>query len=317
MYYKTCLAALLAAVLATFAAPPVRGQEPLNVTIQDGEVSINGKVLDDDAVPEALRSFDGNVSFTYNGDEDPILGLGDELFLIEGDRIVLVPSHAPHLPNFFRFGDPALPDPPPLSATRPGLGFAIPSIDSALFDLPDEFFGDPARFARLISESNLVVDSLGIAHMTEATRQQAERMRGLAEEIRNSVPPPGGRVRVYHAPSKREEPGEDVAERLEDERIRMHLQLEKQLDLESRRIASEIAQLASEDLRRELERDLRSHLDEAFELRQENRRKEIRELESRLNELQERLERREELRERIIEERVEFLLREHGAESER
>ncbi|HEX7071644.1 MAG TPA: hypothetical protein VF190_12600, partial [Rhodothermales bacterium] len=138
--------------------------------------------------------------------------------------------------------------------------------------------------------------------------EHAARMQALAAEIQHSIPPPGGRVRVFRGTPFGA--GSGVVDVVDNERILRHLETERELDEEARRMAREIEQITSDDLREELEDDLREHLDEAFELQQQNRRTEIEELKARLEALQERLERREELRDRIIQERLESLLRE-------
>ena len=280
---------LLGAALLVFS--PAYAQDGRTVTVSDGIVTINGEVLPDDAVPQALREFDGEVSFTFLGDEDPVIGFGESLYRIEGNRIVEVPAvEGGAGPGVFRLNVDGLHD-----------------LDHFQMNFPTHVF-DPGPFRDHVV-SIVRAESLAVAHAREMAQEHQVRLQSLADEMRRSVPPPGGRVRVFHGPA----PGDESTEArwmdpLENERLRGHLDRERALDQESQRIAQELRQIASEELRRELERDLREHLEEVFELRQENRRTEIRELESRLEELKQRLERREELREEIVEERLEFLL---------
>ena len=295
---------MLLIVLFVMAATaiPVLAQESRTVEISGGRVSINGTYLDDDAVPRALREFDGQVSFTFSGEEDPVLGFGETLYRIESDRIVELPASSLKMGGFLHA---------PVGPNR--IHVTMPAFDSTLFavHLPEMhvFRSELLDSMRLVAESLVVVDA-------DMMRRNAERMRELADEIRLSVPPPGGRIHIARAPSLWDDFGDDL-DFGEIQPLRRHLLREQELDAESHRIARELRNATSDQLRAELEADLRSHLEEVFELRQENRRAEIKELEGRLEELRDRLERREELRERIIEERLEFLKRESVFDSDR
>lgn len=291
------LSITLAVMPASLLAPQAHAQDARTVVIADGRVSINGSYLDDDSVPAELRDFEGEVSFTFRGEEDPVLGLGNDLYRIQGDEIVKIPpSSLTKGPNVHVFSNSA----PGKMHWLDGL----PEFDPSMFsiDIPEM---DPHMFdhLRVLSDSMAVLGS-------RFAEMNAARMRKLAEQIRHSVPPPGGRVQVYRGPHGRDMLGPH-------DPIRHQLEMENELDVESMRIAGELRQTESETLRAELEEDLRAHLEDIFELRQENRRAEVRELEQRIEELRNRLEKREELRQRIIDERMEFLLEEDAQGRER
>ena len=290
--------ALLLIIGPSRLVPDATAQEARTVVISDGRVSINGKYLSDDAVPKALRDFDGQVSFTFLGEEDPVLGFGEQLYRIEGERIVEVPASALGIGSDVR-----------VRRLHPGGVVHVrtfPRFDSEAFsfEMPDFEF-------QMFDSLRLMSDSVAAFLGSRVAQEHASRMRALADEMRRSIPPPGGRVHVFSGPDWDSHASDLLGAR---DRFRHHLELENELDEESRRIAEELRLSDSSELRKELEEDLREHLEEIFELRQENRRAEVRELESRLEELRNRLQRREELRDRIIEERMEFLLGEETRE---
>ncbi len=86
---------------------------------------------------------------------------------------------------------------------------------------------------------------------------------------------------------------------------------EAQLEAEARALAVRIRVEEMEERAEQREaqvRQLREHLERAFELKQQNRRREIGQLEEELEQMMERLEERLRLRERIIERRLQELL---------
>lgn len=304
---------LVAGGLVLSLAGPASAQETRSVTIVDGRVTVNGKILAPDAVPDAIRSFEGRVSFTFDGEEEPILGFGDRLYRLERDRIVELS------PEQIRTGLAGFAWPAPDAARiDSAISRVRVFVDDSLFVRPP-FYPAPQVHLNRLPTFGFSMDPDSLRFDAEALREHAESMRAFAVNVRESmtVPP----VQFYHrravgAPSSWDSFLNEMSiDRLQNARLHGHLQRERELDDESVQMAREISRTTSEDLRRELEADLRRHLEKIFETRQENRRAEIRELEDRLLQLRERLERREELRARIIEERMEFLLREEGATS--
>lgn len=99
-----------------------------------------------------------------------------------------------------------------------------------------------------------------------------------------------------------------------EEMQRRHKQLyerlmhERQMEAETYELARTIRQLpAGEQQQRYLD-SLRTTLNEIFELKQENRRREIAELDNQITELRRRLEKREEMRAQMIEQRIQQLI---------
>jgi hypothetical protein len=121
--------------------------------------------------------------------------------------------------------------------------------------------------------------------------EQAAEAKLMAEEM------PLIEVRSYLSDVERQ--NKELFERLVRER---------EMEAETMRLAREISTLAAGSPREARIETLRGRLREIFDLKQENRRREIGQLERQLAGLQERLQERERLRDEIIEERIRQLL---------
>lgn len=86
------------------------------------------------------------------------------------------------------------------------------------------------------------------------------------------------------------------------------LMRERRMEAQTYELARTIRQLPTGAPRQQYLDSLRTTLDEIFELKQENRRREIQQLENQITELRRRLEKREEMREEMIEQRIQQLI---------
>ena len=86
------------------------------------------------------------------------------------------------------------------------------------------------------------------------------------------------------------------------------LMYERRMEADTYELARTIRQLPVGPDRQQYLDSLRTTLHQIFELKQENRRREIEQLEDQLQELQRRLEKREQMREQMIEQRIEQLV---------
>ena len=94
---------------------------------------------------------------------------------------------------------------------------------------------------------------------------------------------------------------------LADAQLYARLEAEQRLEAETYVLAERIRQLDPGRDRGVLEKDLREKLEEIFELKQANRRREIQHLEQQLEQLRSRLQERERLHEAIVDRRFEEL----------
>lgn len=86
------------------------------------------------------------------------------------------------------------------------------------------------------------------------------------------------------------------------------LMRERRMEAETYGLARTIQQLPDGPERQQYRDSLQTTLNQIFELKQENRRREIAQLEDQLEELQRRLEKREQMREQMIEQRIQQLI---------
>ena len=92
------------------------------------------------------------------------------------------------------------------------------------------------------------------------------------------------------------------------------LMRERQMEYETRALAQRIQQLPEGEQRAQMLDSLRATLNDIFDLKQENRQREVQQLQARLEELQRRLEKREEMRDEMIDERIRQLIGENQPE---
>lgn len=83
---------------------------------------------------------------------------------------------------------------------------------------------------------------------------------------------------------------------------------ERKMEYETQALAQRIQQLPEGDRRSDMLDSLRATLNNIFDLKQENRRREVEQLQVRLEELQRRLEKREEMRDEMIDQRIRQLV---------
>lgn len=116
-----------------------------------------------------------------------------------------------------------------------------------------------------------------------------------------SAPPPMSRT--AHRAAQQEMRQYLDAIQVQNQELYERLVREWQLEREVQGLAAEIQSLPEREARQHLGQ-LRNRLEEVFELKQTNRRREIEQLERQLDALRERVQRREELRQQLIDQRL-------------
>jgi len=97
-----------------------------------------------------------------------------------------------------------------------------------------------------------------------------------------------------------------------DQELHSRLIREQELEAQTQALAREVATADGEE-QEVLRRELRAQLEEIFEMKQENRAREIQQLQEEMGRLRQRLEKRERYREYMIERRLRYLLRKEGS----
>ena len=295
---------LLLGALAFSAIPllPAYAQEntSLTLSIRDGEVYVNGERIAAEELPSSLVTDGIQAQYTFSGDVRPVVDIDGLFYVIEEDGIRVAEEadrngaagimrrdasrHGGTTNGFhFSIGD--------------GVGeisdFAAPHA-AAMEKQARELHEQAAQFQELQSGLQEQFGDSRIQELYEAAHrlgQQAEEAAMAAGAL------PHIEIQHYLDGIQRED--EDLYDRL------LH---EHEMERESIRLSNEIRSMGDDTERADRIDDLRQTLDEIFELKQANRRREIEQFENRLEELQARLEERERLREEIIDGRLRQLL---------
>lgn len=267
------------------SAASVRAQNQTTVRIQDEGVFLNGRKLASGEFPVTLQTRGQNSQFTFTGDAR--FYVAGRMYGVENNRIVEVPRDVDDsFVVLFRAED-AIEEPMPAGE---------------LADIHVK--GSPGRtfrsFARVLDDRAERMDDLRRQFTTRDDVQLsvvAERMQREAEEsavVLRAFP----RIEMQTYLEGLQGRDSMLYERLMDE---------LQMESETAQLAASI--IATEGPRRiELEQNLRRQLDRIFELKQQNRRDEISQLEKQLAELRSQLNQRESNRRAIIDRRLEQLI---------
>ncbi len=282
---------LLATLLIMGPRADVVAQEAFKITIEDGKLFINGKPIPESELPQSLNisSLSGTLNIWSDGNE--LIEIGNLPFRIVNDR--LVPADTSRI----RTG-------------RVTVFFA------------DEEGHTPVRVFRADNRAEMGLGSQEFEVLVEKLRFQAREMDSM--RVRLQVGPRGerdlvARQLVAEAASAafmaRALPDAQLAEYMfqiesTDRNLYEGLRREHQLELLSHRLAGDIRRGATDEDREALMKQLEDTLLQIFELKQDNRRREIEQLDVRLESLRTTLSKRERQQDLLIKQRLEQLLSE-------
>lgn len=320
MRSRILLIGVLAVLVAGAAFQPARAQRSRTLAIRDGQVFVDGRQVPPAQLPASLDLSGIEAQYSFTGDLKPVLELNGVLYTLEAERLKEVGPAPVSFGRAAFFGSPsAAPPAAALDVRRPlqDVHVFTMQLDAAEPDAADALVG--VRGVRLwapevvfmrqhaeeLEAQALVLEELGddlraegATKYVRALGQHSLRLREQAAEAAHMAQElPLIEVRSYLRDVERED--RDLFERLVMERER---------EAETVRLAREVNQLAEGPARDERIATLRLRLREIFELKQENRRREISQLEQQLAGLQDRLREREAMREAIIEARIRQLL---------
>lgn len=275
-----------------FAVSSSYAQETHALRIQNGQVYIDGRLIPESELPESLETEGVTVNYTFSGVSDPVIRIGEGYFVFDGNGIRAAdPDERSRVSVFFRDSD----------------AFDMPDLDlhlqlDELGDIAAAAAPHAAVIQKQAEELRQQAARLGQAFETQhlqELQQVAQQLRAQAQEtaqIAQALP----RIEVQNYLQSVQKKNQHLYDRLVNER---------EMEVETLRLADEIRRMAEGELREERIAELRERLDEIFEMKQENRRQEMEQLQERLEDLQEKLEERERLREDVIERRLRQLLR--------
>lgn len=302
---KHFLSILLAAVLLSVPGSARSLQHALQIvpaakkiTIDDGHVYLNGKRVDDNRLPEGLRTLDPDVNLTFWTGDNALFEINGQSFVLEDDRFRMASPNERSNRNVMMV----------FSGQEDGANIR-------LFEAPQVATGyyvtsDPSAKAEVM---NSYVGQL---------RQRAEEFNKLTFELKEVVPESNDLARQMVVEAENAARIANILPRVEYEaylgslqsqnrQLYDELQRERAMEMRTHELARAARAAESTQERERHMKELRGVLTEIFELKQANRRKEIEQLERQLKELQGRLAERESLKKDIIDSRLADLLNLH------
>lgn len=290
---------LSAGLLATQAT--AQNETTRSLTIRDGQVHIDGRLIPQNQLPASLATDGIQVQYTFSGDVRPVIDVNGEFFVVERDGLRPAEQSERHRASV-TLGQGRAPN----GQSGRGFSFVIGDEDEdfSSFTAPHvagvgrqarALAAQAMRFQELQSRLERGIDGQDLQELTHA----AEHLSRKAEEAALAAEAlPRLELQSYLAGIQKH-----------DQELFDLLLKEREIEQETIHLSREIRGMADGAERDARVDDLRRKLDEAFELKQTNRRREIQQLEARLVELQEKLEERERMRGEIIDNRLRQLLR--------
>ncbi len=297
---------LLAALwLAPFAPDTALSQGVHILEVREGAVYLNGRVVPEEALPSTWNTAEiGEARVTATGSIDPVIAVGGRLYTFDGNGIREVAAPPVSTSYSIRFntvfsGIPGGEMDQSPSDWLQSIRLMPPAFDLSAFDgagAPLEAPLPAGPQARLLQQqatefmqrSNELA-RFGAEHSARQLRESAQEMFEAAREL------PRLEYDRYLT---------DV--RQENQELWQNLMREADLERQSREVAVRLRALPADSA--VLKTRLHLLLNQAFDLKQQNRRREISRLEEQLLDLQRRLEERERNRNRIIDLRATELL---------
>ena len=285
--------AALAFVMLFQTPRTVSAQERHVVTIENGDVYVDGHRIPRSELPESLQKIKISANFNFSGDAlIELNGIVYQLLdgkLIEADEEV---ARNGRLMVFFR--DPSDNDSVIRVLRRNELSPDHYTLVSPLKNVAfQNYFKVLSDQARQFEDLSVTIQAQQLipAELIERLKLQAE----TTARIVSAFP----RIEF-----------ESYLEGVHEKDTHLYSQLlrEQKMEAETHRIALEAMSITNREQRRRIVERLHKRLNEIFNLKQENRKKEIEQLSERLHELRDRLDERSDLRERIIESRLKELL---------
>ncbi len=295
----TCLWALLLVVPTTTALSQDFQLRSVTqkITIENGNVYVNGKEVPNSDLPKGLRELDEDTNVTFWTNEDAVIEINGLAFTYADGRFEEADEDATSRQGsmvFFSSDDKGgnirlyqTPDVVPGFEVRTVTG-GVHMMDSYVAELNER----AAEFDKLTIE------------LQQIAPESNELARRMVVEAENTARIARAFPRVQY---------ESYLSEVRDSNQFLYQELMREREMEARthQLAMRIRQEEQEAGREKLTSELRNVLTEIFELKQENRQHEIEQLSQQLSKLTARLEEREALKADIIESRVKDLLEQH------
>ena len=268
------------------------------ISIEDGQVFVIGKRVDASKLPAGLQQLGKDVNMSFWTKDEALLEINGQTFVFEE--------------GLFREADP-----------QEKNERNVMVVFSSEKDGPNvRLYEAPHRNVRYTVATPEGVPARAMDTYVAQLRKQAEEFNKLTFELKEVVPEGNDLARQLVVEAENAARIANILPRVEyeaylgslqQENMQLYEELQRERDMEMRthRLAHAARSAESEAERNEHMEELRSVLTEIFELKQANRRKEIKQLEQQLTQLNERLAERESLKKDIIESRLADLMNLH------
>ena len=280
-FTRTVMVSLCLALMLC-AGVPVGAQTVQTLAIQDGTLSINGQQVPQDELPETLDLRGFNATYSFFGDARPLIEINGALYALDGQRLRAVAELRNQPGGLFLFS---------------GDGDNVSDV-TLLGRYKEKQDDAMLAQARALQASTDELEQLSAQVEQQQANQAIETARdrvAQAAEVVQALP----KLQVHSYLS-------DVQQY--NQNLYSLLVREWRMEREAEALALEIRRLPDGAERNDRIAQLRQKLDEIFELKQNNRRREIQQLEQELSALNERLQKREQLRDRLIDQRLSDLI---------
>ena len=299
MYYRLLVTNGLVLLLAAFCALSSQttwAQSPQTLVIENGVVYINGRAVPDADLPASLDLSGVDARFSFTGSMESVVEINGRVYRVQDNT--LSDMRAPEgrqgrVAVYFR-EQPARSD---LREVRLQVGQAEREgpIATPAFAAMRHHTEAVQTHTRTLLQQVDQRETEGLEATLEQLQRHASRLARFAEDL------PRFEMQSYLE-----------AVQQADQELHSRLIREQELEAQTQALAREVATADGEE-QEVLRRELRTQLEEIFEMKQENRAREIQQLQEEMGRLRQRLEKRERYRDYMIERRLRYLLRKEGS----
>lgn len=292
--------------LIVFAGATVSYAQTYTLTIREGNVYVNGKQLPRNEIPASLDAETIEASLTFN---NAVFELEGTYYKIENNKLFEIEEPAEARDDrttvIFRQGAPA--------AGR--VATSAEAAESAADNYRLRSYSASGNYEVKENNPNMVMQQY-VFTLSQNARQ--------LNEMSGSVTQPQARDLIRQVQYQAEQAAQLAQDlpylemqnyfssvRSEDELLYRRLVNELELERETQRLAAEVRSMPQGEARDFKVEELRELLASILELKQENRRLEISQLEKQLAILKQRFEEREAKKDRMIDRRIKELVGEH------
>ena len=266
--------------------------QPVTLNIKDNQVYVNGKLLAEEDLPDSLQLNGINLKHYFPENDTPTFQLNGQYYMIESGKIRTIPAPIDRdnrTTVIYRKRSAPAPS---------GTG------NEGSVEMEETYYEYSTAADPVSNVMHQYVTEIGA---------QAQQLQGMREVSSNQ-----DASNILDQLMMQAQEAQQIAQNMADMQFQQYLSMvqqqdrelynrlvrEYELENETLKLAYQARQTTDPAQREQIISDLTIMLDEIFELKQQNRREEIIQLENQLQLLQNRLQQREDMREEIIQRRV-------------